>query len=66
MAKRLRRLRGAGSSNTDPVIKKLQDLERSNFHLWSYIAQEGLWEEASECVNDHADDEVPFLSYRHS
>ena len=47
--------------NTPKLIEdRVRHLERELFHLWNYIWQEGLGEEAREFVEEHRDDRLPF------
>lgn len=47
--------------NTPELIKdRIRHLERERFHLWEFIWQEGLGDEAREFMEEHADDQVPF------
>lgn len=41
------------------VQKKYEKLSRQMFLLWDFIAEEGLWHEAKEYLEDHKDDEMP-------
>ena len=47
-----------------PEIQQLKEhirrLERELFHIWGYIGQEGLWNEAREYVDEHAGEAIPF------
>ena len=45
---------------TEQLKEQLRKLERELFHVWGYISQEGLWNEAREYVEEHADEAVPF------
>ena len=42
------------------VQKKYEEMYRKMFLLWRYLAEEGLWNEASEYLEEHKDDEMPF------
>ena len=39
--------------------KKYEKLVRQVFLLWDFLAEEGLWHEAKEYLEDHKDDEIP-------
>lgn len=41
------------------VQKKYEKLTRQIFLLWDFLAEEGLWHEAKEYLEDHKDDEIP-------
>jgi hypothetical protein len=41
------------------VQKKYEKLVRQVFLLWDFLAEEGLWHEAKEYLEDHKDDEIP-------
>ena len=43
-----------------PVADRCRKLERELFHLWNYIWQEGLGNEAREFLEEHMDEEIPF------
>ena len=46
--------------NTPPYVqKKYEKLSRQMFLLWDFLAEEGLWHEAKEYIEDHKDDEMP-------
>lgn len=38
----------------------IRKLERELFQLWGFVGQEGLWDEAREFVQEHADETIPF------
>ena len=46
----------------EQIERRLTRLTKSNFRLWMFIAQQGLWEEARDFVDDHSldRDELPF------
>ena len=46
----------------EQIERRLQRLTKANFRLWMFIAQQGLWEEAQDFVNDYSmdHDELPF------
>ena len=46
----------------EQIERRLQRLTKANFRLWMFIAQQGLWEEAQDFVNDDSmdRDELPF------
>ena len=47
--------------NTPKLIEdRVRHLERELFHLWEYIWQEGLGDEAREFMEEHKDEEIPF------
>ena len=47
--------------NTPELIRdRIRHLEREKFHLWEFIWQEGLGDEAREFMEEHADDQVHF------
>ena len=61
-----------GFVEDDPVLEtaeqKLQrakthinDLEKRLFLLWEYLMTEDLWAEAEEYLEDHKDEELPFV-----
>ena len=41
------------------VQKKYEDLARQMFILWDFLAEEGIWGEAKQYMEDHKDDEYP-------
>jgi hypothetical protein len=41
------------------VQKKYKELSRKLFLLWEFLAEEGLYREAREYLEDHKDDEMP-------
>ena len=46
----------------DQIEQRLTRLTKTNFRLWMFIAQQGLWEEAVDFVDDHSLDreDYPF------
>ena len=46
----------------EQIERRLTRLTKSNFRLWMFIAQQGLWEEARDFVDNHNldHDELPF------
>ena len=46
----------------EQIERRLTRLTKANFRLWMFIAQQGLWEEAKDFVDDHSLDldELPF------
>ena len=47
--------------NTPKLIEdRVRHLERELFHLWEYIWQEGLGDEAREFMEEHKDEPIPF------
>ena len=48
-------------SPTPAQLKEhIRKLERELCHVWDYLGQEGLWTEAREYVDGHADEAIPF------
>lgn len=43
-----------------PIKDRIRKLEREAFYLSIFVAQEGLWDEAQEFLNDNMDDPIPF------
>lgn len=41
------------------VQKQYEKLARQLFLLWDFLAEEGLWHEAKEYLEDHKEDEMP-------
>lgn len=50
-------IKGSGSAYAMRYIKSIQ---REMWHLWEFVWQEGLGEEAREFINDHKDEEAVF------
>ena len=46
----------------EQIERRLTRLTKATFRLWMFIAQQGLWEEAKDFVDDHSLDldELPF------
>ena len=46
----------------EQIERRLTRLTKTNFRLWMFIAQQGLWEEAVDFVDDHSLDreDYPF------
>ena len=44
----------------ESIKDRVRHLERDLFNLWTFVAREGLEEEAREYVDEHKDDETPF------
>ena len=44
----------------EPVKDRIRKLEREAFYLSIFLAQEGLWNEAQEFLNDNKDNPIPF------
>ena len=44
----------------DSLKNRIRKLERELFYVWDFIGQEGFWNEASEYVNEHRDEPIPF------
>ena len=46
----------------EQIEQRLTRLTKTNFRLWMFIAQQGLWEEAVDFVDDHSLDreDYPF------
>lgn len=38
----------------------IRTLERELYHLWGFIGNEGLWEEAKDYVDEHRSEITPF------
>jgi hypothetical protein len=53
-------LREAKPNTPEPVNGYIRKLEREMFHLWSFVMQEGFCQEATEYLNEHKDEEIPF------
>lgn len=47
-------------SGSEPTMRYIKSIQREMWHLWEFIWQEGLGEEAREFINDHKDEEVAF------
>lgn len=43
-----------------PYVSQSVRLERELFHVWCFLASEGINEEALEYLRDHSDDPAPF------
>lgn len=53
-------------SDTDEVKRlksHVQRLEHSLFFLWAFLFREDVYEEASDFLDEHLCDEVPFSTY---
>ena len=53
-------LREARDQTPEAAKTYVRKLQREIFHLWGFIFQEGLHDEAYAFVNEHADEEIPF------
>ena len=53
-------LREAKPETPEPVNRHIRELKRQLFHLCTYIAEEGLYAEAMEYINEHKEEETPF------
>ena len=49
----------AVKSTPEYVQKKYAEIYRRMLLLWRYLAEEGLWNEATEYLEEHKDDEMP-------
>ena len=45
----------------EPVNEHIRKLERELFHTWAFIMSEGLYSDAMEYLEEHKDEEIPFL-----
>ncbi|MER2056550.1 MAG: hypothetical protein ABTB30_14800 [Clostridia bacterium] len=54
-------LRKAKVETPEPVNEHIRKLERELFHTWAFIIGEGLCSEATEYLEEHKDEEIPFL-----
>lgn len=50
----------APAPTQEQLKEHIRKLERELFHVWGYIGQEGLWNEAREYVDEHAGEAIPF------
>ena len=54
-------LREAKDATPGPVNAHIRKLERELFHTWAFIMSEGLYSEAKEYLEEHKDEELPFI-----
>ena len=54
-------LRKAKAETPEPVNEHIRKLERELFHTWAFIMNEGLYSDAMEYLEEHKDEEIPFL-----
>ena len=47
-------------SGSEPAMRYIKSIQREMWHLWEFIWQEGLGEEAREFINEHKDEEAVF------
>ena len=43
-----------------PIKDRIRKMEREAFYLSMFIAQEGLWEESRQFLDDNMDNPIPF------
>ena len=44
----------------EEVRKHIQHLEHDLYYLMDYLAENGLWQDAKDHLEEHADDPIPF------
>ena len=44
----------------EPIKERIRKMEREAFYLSMFIAQEGLWEESRQFLDDNMDNPIPF------
>lgn len=54
-------LREAKEKTPELTAAHIHKLERELFHTWAFIMSEGLYSEAKEYLEEHKDEELPFI-----